>query len=1066
MTGIRDRSAPLIIACLLASALVPAVGWAAGPAAGSTPSRRPADPRRPPPTAVEPVVDRLHGEEIVDPYRWLEGSAAPEIEGEAEELDAEVEAWASAQSVYARRVLDGIPGRERVAERLRELLAAGEISHPRLAGDRTFLRRRDPGEEQAKLVVHGADGDDPRVLLDPDRLDGSGLTGLSWVEPSRDGSRVAFGLVTAGKEADVRIRLLDTASGRWLADEIPGRAGDVSWRPGGGSFVYRRLVDPDDPYSESIRYHRVGRHHRHDPVLLAQAEEGPLATTWGPRARLSDDGRWLLLKYWTSTAGHDLWVADFERWLESGELERREVHTGREVKSDGVVVGDTLYLHTTLGAANGRVVAADLAAPGHERWREVVAEHPRAVVQRLAVGDGVLAVEYLEAAVSRIERFRLDGTALGELPLPGPGAAELVAAPGSDAALLTFESFDTPRSVFRADLGAGTVEPWLAPEMTVDPDSVAVRQVFYPSLDGTRVPMFVIHREGLELDGERPTLVYAYGGFGASWSPRFDPTWFLLFERGAVVAVANLRGGGELGERWHRDGMRESKVHTIDDWIAALEYLIEEGYTRPQRLAVATGSNGGIAAAAMMNRRPDLLAAAVMVNPLLDMLRYQHFLLARYWVPEYGSAEDPEAFRWLSGYSPYHRVRQDVEYPAMLIEAAVNDARVHPLHSYKYAARVQTATAAEPAEAPVLLYRLEDTGHGVGQSREQQVQGDADKRAFVMWQLGMLGEDAELVGESAADPTGLWRGVLINRRAEMEVALTVEIGAAAGNTADAALAGTLDVPAYDLQFVPLEEIAVDGERVGFRFRRYSENLERETLGVFDGRFAAGGRRLAGDYREAGFEMRFELERLGEPGMERPQPGERPLVSLEPSVAALREAFNDRPDAVRLLLLLSPDCPICKISAGVVQRHVLERIGGDELVPLVVWGPMLERETEAQARAATTLVPDPRSRHFWIAGHDLAERLAPAVGLPEGERAWDVYLLYRPGVRWRGDVPPEPDLALHVGLSLPPERRLNGDALRRAAERLLGRSPTPPAPPAGRTELPRPAVESAASTEDR
>jgi prolyl oligopeptidase len=250
--------------------------------------------------------------------------------------------------------------------------------------------------------------------------------------------------------------------------------------------------------------------------------------------------------------------------------------------------------------------------------------------------------------------------------------------------------------------------------------------------------MFLIHRKGLARDGDRPVLVYAYGGFGWSWTPRFDPTWWVLFERGAVVAVANLRGGGELGEDWHRAGMREKKSVVFDDWIAALDWLIAQRWTRPGRIAVAGGSNGGIAVGAVVNRRPELLGAAVLVSPLTDMLRFHHFLLARYWVPEYGSAEDPAAFGWLREYSPYHHVREGVRYPAVLVEAGENDSRVHPLHARKYAARLQAATAADPAARPILLYVEPAMGHGVGVGKEQQLRGDLDKRTFVMWQLGML----------------------------------------------------------------------------------------------------------------------------------------------------------------------------------------------------------------------------------------------------------------------------------------------------------------------------------------
>ena len=694
-------------------------------------------PAGPPPTAVEPVVDTLHGVEITDPYRWLEGSAA--LAAPDPDLDARVAAWTAAQNAYARSVLEGIPGRAAIAARLAALSDLGEVSSPALRGNRYFLLERGAEQNNAVLTVRDGAAGEPRALLDPNALDPEGLTSIAWSEPSPDGSKVAFGLIRGGDE-NTRLNVLDVTAGAWLADEIPGKAAEVSWLPDSSGFFYRRLGDPANPYSAQIRFHPLGRHPRFDPVLVEQAKEGPLATTWGPRAAASADGRWLLVRYWTSTDAQDLWAIDLDRWRRTGEVVETTIHRGEEAKSDGPIVGDVLYMATTLGAPNGRVVAVDLNHPERERWRELVAERPGAPIQAVKAARGILAVVYLEAAVSKIRLFRYDGGPLGELALPGLGAAELATADDRTEALLSFVSFNRPNSVYRVDLATGERTPWVAPETTVDPDGVEVEQVFYPSSDGARVPMFLIHRKGLPHDGERPVWVYGYGGFGWNWTPRFDPTWWALFERGALVAVPNLRGGGELGEEWHRAGMRERKPNVFADWIAALDWLVAEHWTRPGKMAINGGSNGGIAEAAVINQRPELLGAAVLVSPLIDMLRYQRFLLARYWVPEYGTAEDPNDFAYLREYSPYQHVRDGVRYPAVLIEAGENDRRVHPLHSRKYAARLQAATASDPARHPILLYVEPAMGHGVGVSRQQQLEGDVDKRVFVMWQLGMLGD--------------------------------------------------------------------------------------------------------------------------------------------------------------------------------------------------------------------------------------------------------------------------------------------------------------------------------------
>jgi prolyl oligopeptidase len=693
-----------------------------------------------PPTPAEARRERLHGVDVDDPYRWLEGSAAPEVGGEDPALDRRVAAWTAAQNAYTRAVLDALPGRAGLEARLRELMEAGAVTAPAARGDRQFFWRRAGDQAQWEACVRDGRGGAARVLVDPNRLDPEGQTSLAWTEPSRDGSLLAFGLFRDGDEATV-LHLLDVPTGGWRADQIPGKAEGVSWLADASGFFYRRLADVADPYSGQIRFHLVGGDHRDDPVLFAQHREGPLATTWGPFAAADRDGRWMVLGYWTGTDANDLWAVDLDRWRRTGDFAPVPLCVGEGARSFGEVVGDTLYLQTTAGAPHGRVVAVDLADPARSRWREIVPERPDAVLESIAVAGGLVAATYLVSAVSSIEVFSLGGEPLRRLALPGIGSAALAAEPDTTAAFLTYASFHHPPTIWRVDLATGEGELWWRTEIPVDPSAVEVRQVRFRSKDGTEVPMFVVHRRGLVPSGDHPALLSGYGGFGISQTPAFAPGLVPWLEAGGVYAVANLRGGGELGQAWHRAGMLAAKQNVFDDFVAAAEWLIAHGYTRRERLAATGGSNGGLLTGAAMTQRPDLVAAVVCRVPLLDMLRYHHFLMARYWVPEYGSAEDPAQFAALLAYSPYHRVVPGVRYPAVLLTAGENDARVHPLHARKMAARLQAAADGDPDAAPILLSIESRTGHGAGKPLEHQIRETADQVIFLMWRLGMLDED-------------------------------------------------------------------------------------------------------------------------------------------------------------------------------------------------------------------------------------------------------------------------------------------------------------------------------------
>jgi prolyl oligopeptidase len=663
----------------------------------------------------------LHGTAVADPYRWLEDGTSPDVQ-----------TWVARQHSLARHHLDAFDGRGALAQRLSRLFYLDSLSPPHRAGDRLFYKRYHADKEMAVLYWSDADGAAERVLIDPNTLPAGGTTSLgAWV-PSYDGKTLAFALHENGAD-EATLHLMDVASGTVSSvDRIEdARYASPSWTPEGDGFYYTWLpADPtiaedQRPGFAEVRFHAVGTDPSHDPVVRERT--GNPETFHG--ARLSRDGHWLIACVSTFSRD-DVYYRD----LRSAESPWLTLVEGIEANFFVQAWEDRFVVVTNHDAPRWRVLNADPTRPGSD-WEEIVAEDPEAVLRGATLVGGRLVLTYVRDAAGTIEIRRLDGVAERRIALPSIGSVSSVeGSPDHDEAYFEFSSFLHPPEVYRLSAETGEVNVWSKVPRPVDPSPFTLEQVRYPSKDGTLIPLFLVHRRDMALDGATPFLLTGYGGFGVSMEPAFDPTLFPWLEAGGAIAVASVRGGGEYGEEWHRAGAREHKQNTFDDFIAAGEYLISGGYTAPRRLAIQGGSNGGLLVGAALTQRPELFAAAVCADPLLDMVRYHLFGAGRTWISEYGSPEDADAFAWLYAYSPYHRVREGTCYPPVLFASSGSDDRVDPLHARKMAAALQDAG---DGETPALLRIEAHAGHGGADRVRSAVETWTDIYAFLFATLGM-----------------------------------------------------------------------------------------------------------------------------------------------------------------------------------------------------------------------------------------------------------------------------------------------------------------------------------------
>lgn len=677
---------------------------------------------------ITPVEDNYHGSIIVDEFRWLEGD-------ENGKSTPEISAWTDQQNAFTRSMLDSLSGRDALKARLKPLLETDSCWLPDFAGDRIFYFKRLGDRNQPALYMAEGVWQTEKLLLDPNLLDEKGLTTIGWVAPSHDGKLLAYGSYISGDE-NSELKILQTADLKHLPDRISNKVVGICWLPDSTGFIYSKLADFTNPYSREIRFHSLGDDSTVDRLIYAQHREGPLATTWGPSASLSEDGRWLILSYYTSTRSNNLWLLDFSEWLKSGCLDLRDIIVDSDSRSCARVINDKLYILSNDGAANSQIFTASLAAPDRINWQILVPEQQHAVIENWDFTSDSLLIEYQRNAASTLVRFDLRDHSEIELDLPGIGTANFSCSTCRPDIFINYTSYDCPNKILHHDFATDIRKSWWERPSGVDLSAMQVSQHWFASKDGTSISMFLLHKKGLALNGANPTLIYGYGGFSISMTPGFSGPVLPWVEDGGVYAVINLRGGGEYGDNWHKAGTLSNKKCVFEDLEAAAEWLIAEGYTNPDKTAISGRSNGGLLVGAALTRRPDLYRAVICGVPLLDMLRYQKFLMARYWVPEYGTSEDSEHFVWLREYSPYHNIEKGQKYPAVYFHTAENDTRVHPMHARKMAAALQTF-AANDETRPVLLWVEREAGHGMGKPLAQMLEEQADQWMFLRWQLGM-----------------------------------------------------------------------------------------------------------------------------------------------------------------------------------------------------------------------------------------------------------------------------------------------------------------------------------------
>ena len=679
-----------------------------------------------PVTKTVDQVDDLHGTPVEDSYRWLEDDVR---------TNPEVASWVESQNKVTFNFLKSIPQREAIQKRMTELWNYEKIGAPFKRGGRYYFSRNDGLQNQNVLFQQETLNSDSSVLLDPNSWSKDGTVALSGTAFSDDGRYVAYGIQDAGSDWNTW-RIMEIATNRVLEEELKWvKFSGAEWTPDSRGFFYARYPQPEEGAAFTslntnmkVYYHRVGTLQSSD-VLVYERPDHP---EWGFQLSVSEDGHYLIITVWQGTDDrYRIVVKDLtEPYGLPYQLIDNFEHEYSFVGNDSQV----LYFKTNVDAPNRRVIAIDLKKPARENWTQVIAETDNAMDGVGIVGN-MFVCSYLKDAKTQIKLHSMDGTFVREVEFPGIGTAAGFDGRRKDTeTFYSFSGFAVPTTIYKYNMITGESQLYRKSQVKFNPDEYETSQVFYASKDGTKVPMFITHKKGLQLDGNNPVLLYGYGGFNISITPTFSVSRVTWMEMGGVLAVANIRGGGEYGERWHKAGTKQNKQNVFDDFIAAAEWLIANKYTSPKKLAIQGRSNGGLLVGACMTQRPDLFGACLPGVGVMDMLRFQKFTAGRFWTDDYGSADVAEEFPALLKYSPYHNIKGGVQYPATLITTADTDDRVVPGHSFKFAAQLQ---ASQSGVAPTLIRIETSAGHGAGKPTAKIIEESSDELAFLVKTLGM-----------------------------------------------------------------------------------------------------------------------------------------------------------------------------------------------------------------------------------------------------------------------------------------------------------------------------------------
>jgi prolyl oligopeptidase len=678
-----------------------------------------------PPTNKIDVVDDYHGSKVTDSYRWLEDANSPETQ-----------AWVEEQNKVTFKFLREIPVREKIRARLTKLWDYERYGIPFKEGGRYFFSKNTGLQNQSPIYTAKSLDQAPTLLLDPNTLSSDGTVALGNYAISEDGKYMAYGLQTSGSDwVEWHVREVETAKD--LPDKLEwSKFSGASWSKDNKGFFYSRYDAPDEKtklqsanYFQKVFYHRVGSAQAEDALVYERKDQ----KEWGFGAAVTDDGKYLAIRVSHGTSRKN---GFFFREMNGGAGAGPVV----ELLPEGVALNDFIgndgpifYFRTDQDAPRRRIVAIDTTKPG-DAPKEIVPQAAEALDAADYVG-GRFVCSYLQDAKTQVRIFDRSGKKIGEVPLPGIGTAMgFGGKPNDPETFYAFTGFTRPTTIYRYDVATGENKIVFQPKVDFNPDDYTTEQVFYPSKDGTKIPMFITYKKGLKKDGRNATYLYAYGGFGISITPGFSASNLTWLELGGVYAVANLRGGGEYGEAWHEAGMKKNKQNVFDDFIGAAEWLIANKYTSTPKLAIGGGSNGGLLVGAVLTQRPELFGAAVPAVGVMDMLRFQKFTIGWAWTSDYGSADDPAMFDYLRGYSPYHNLKAGTKYPATLVTTSDHDDRVVPAHSYKFAAALQ---ADQAGPAPVLIRIETKSGHGGGRPIAKIIEETADRWAFLYRELAM-----------------------------------------------------------------------------------------------------------------------------------------------------------------------------------------------------------------------------------------------------------------------------------------------------------------------------------------